>query len=64
MTRYFLILSIYCCFLTPVLANGPQHEYEKPGFVSGHAYDALISEETVDLFTGGLFVGKRILRNG
>ena len=37
----------------------PQHLYEKPGFNSGHAYDGVLPEETIDLFTGALNVSQR-----
>lgn len=37
----------------------PQHEYEKPGYNPGHAYDGVLPEETIDLFTGGLSISQR-----
>lgn len=37
----------------------PQHEFEKPGYNPGHAYDGIIPEETIDLFSGGLQISQR-----
>jgi hypothetical protein len=58
-------LSILLVILMPGLLFGqspePRHEYEKPGHHSGHAYDGLIPDESVDLFTGGLILRQRDL---
>ncbi len=40
----------------------PQHEYEKPGYNFSHAYDGLLPEESIDLFTGGLHISQRDVR--
>ena len=37
----------------------PKHEFEKPGHHAGHAYDGLVPDESVDLFTGGLILRQR-----
>ena len=58
----FVILSVTLCAfvsLHTVDASEPKHEYEKPGFNEGHAYDGILPEETIDLFTGGLSISQR-----
>src|SRR5262245_52513560 len=53
----FVVVLILNC--SPGLAIEPQHEFEKPGYNEGHAYDGLLPEESIDLFTGGLLVAQQ-----
>src|SRR5262245_46470204 len=37
----------------------PTHEFERPGYNENHAYDGIIPQENIDLFTGGLQISQR-----
>jgi hypothetical protein len=54
---FVLLLCLICSNLYG--ATEPRQEYEKPGVKSGHAYDGIIPEETIDLFTGALILSQR-----
>ncbi len=56
---FVFLMSLFCFNLR---ASEPQHEYEKPGFHEGHAYDGLLPEESIDLFTGALLIAQQDFR--
>ncbi len=57
----FILLTLFV--ISPShAAVEPKHEYEKPGYNPGHAYDGILPEESIDLFTGGLRISQRDVR--
>jgi len=57
----FLLLVVFSSSLA-IAAVEPKHEYEKPGYDPGHAYDGILPEESIDLFTGALNLSHRDVR--
>jgi len=55
----FFLLFVLLSFTTFSSAIEPQHEYEKPGYNPGHAYDGIVPEESIDLFSGALNISHR-----
>ncbi|MCI0602280.1 hypothetical protein L0156_04640 [bacterium] len=58
---FLLLLFIFICS-SIYAAVEPKHEYEKPGYNPGHAYDGILPEESINLFTGGLQISQRDIR--
>lgn len=56
---FAITLVAFFCISVAQAAIEPQHEFEKPSYLSGHGYDGIIPQEEVDLFTGGLTISQR-----
>lgn len=61
-TKFVLLFVAVLLLFFVIIAEcavEPQTEYEKPGFKPGQAYDGIIPEEHINLFTGGLTLSQR-----
>jgi RHS repeat-associated protein len=58
LSRFTATLILFFALTTLEAAVEPKHEYERPGFKPGHAYDSIIPEENINLFTGGLSISQ------